>query len=162
MCIYIYIYIYIHIYIYIYIYGCGTIFWASAMASASSADFETPFWILVESSSYLSSLSTREVLDFSSSWSHQSLCSSSFFCSSMRRKIIFSISLLTLSKGPVRWAATSVASCSRALECAALAVLRRSSTAFIFGSLDAACGFCRRVSLASVSLLLNVYMRYCL
>mmetsp|Transcript_72794 Transcript_72794/g.157379 ORF Transcript_72794/g.157379 Transcript_72794/m.157379 type:complete len:308 (+) Transcript_72794:314-1237(+) len=122
----------------------ATIFWASAMASTSSADFETPFSIFVASSSYLSTLSTREVLDFSSSWSHQCLCSSSFFCSSMRRKIIFSTMLLTSSKGPVRWAATWAASCSRAREWATLAAERMSSTAFIFGSLDAAAAFSSR------------------
>mmetsp|Transcript_68400 Transcript_68400/g.200791 ORF Transcript_68400/g.200791 Transcript_68400/m.200791 type:complete len:306 (-) Transcript_68400:667-1584(-) len=121
----------------------ATIVWASAMAWTSSADLATAALIFSLSSATLSALSSREVSDCLSSWSHQSLCSSSFFCSSMRWKIIFSISLFTLSKGPVRWAATWVASCSRALECATLAVLRRSSTAFIL-SLEGSALSCMR------------------
>mmetsp|Transcript_72796 Transcript_72796/g.157388 ORF Transcript_72796/g.157388 Transcript_72796/m.157388 type:complete len:306 (+) Transcript_72796:314-1231(+) len=121
----------------------ATIVWASAMAWTSSADLATAALIFSLSSATLSALSSREVSDCLSSWSHQSLCSSSFFCSSMRRKIIFSISLFTLSKGPERWAAMVLANCSRTLECATLAVWWRSSMAFILGSEDWACS-CRR------------------
>ena len=62
--------IYVHIYIYIYIY--------THMAWTSSADLATAALIFSFSSATLSALSSREVSDCLSSWSHQSLRSIQF------------------------------------------------------------------------------------
>mmetsp|Transcript_97594 Transcript_97594/g.284911 ORF Transcript_97594/g.284911 Transcript_97594/m.284911 type:complete len:267 (+) Transcript_97594:665-1465(+) len=85
-------------------------------------------------SAILSFLSVFEISVLLSSRSHQFLCLSSSFCSSMRWKIIFWIMLLTASKGPDRCAEISCARRSSARELEARADARRSCTACSFGS----------------------------
>mmetsp|Transcript_6922 Transcript_6922/g.17718 ORF Transcript_6922/g.17718 Transcript_6922/m.17718 type:complete len:256 (-) Transcript_6922:794-1561(-) len=90
------------------------------------------------SSPIFCSLSVLEVLVFSSSMSHQFLCSSSSVCSAMRRKIIFWIMLLTSSNGPLTRAATCSAKRSKLLDFSDAASLRSRFTAFCLGSTDEA------------------------
>merc|ERR1719443_2878787 len=80
-----------------------------------------------------SALSSLDSVLFSVSMSHQSLCSSSSFCSPMSRKIIFSIIALILSKGP-SYVLISWASFWRDFECASRAASRKRFTAFTLGS----------------------------
>mmetsp|Transcript_40471 Transcript_40471/g.88487 ORF Transcript_40471/g.88487 Transcript_40471/m.88487 type:complete len:232 (+) Transcript_40471:876-1571(+) len=111
----------------------ATISLSPAISEVSVAIFASASAMRAESSATLSSLSTLEVLLFSSSKSHQFLWLSSSFCSSMRRKIIFWIMLFTSSKGPVRWAETCCARRSRARECVLAASARSSCNAFVAG-----------------------------
>mmetsp|Transcript_31929 Transcript_31929/g.91602 ORF Transcript_31929/g.91602 Transcript_31929/m.91602 type:complete len:269 (-) Transcript_31929:94-900(-) len=90
--------------------------------------------IFVESSVIFISLFSFEASVLLSSRSHQFLWVSSFFCSSMRRKISFWTMLLTSSNGPERCAATSCARRSSARECVSRADARSSCTARALGS----------------------------
>mmetsp|Transcript_31930 Transcript_31930/g.91607 ORF Transcript_31930/g.91607 Transcript_31930/m.91607 type:complete len:267 (-) Transcript_31930:746-1546(-) len=90
--------------------------------------------IFVESSVIFISLFSFEASVLLSSRSHQFLWVSSFFCSSMRRKISFWTMFTTSSKGPARCAATLSARRSKARECVSCAVARSSCTARALGS----------------------------
>mmetsp|Transcript_52321 Transcript_52321/g.164332 ORF Transcript_52321/g.164332 Transcript_52321/m.164332 type:complete len:214 (+) Transcript_52321:906-1547(+) len=80
------------------------------------------------------SLSVFEMLDLSSSRSHQFLCSSSSLCSAISRNIIFWIMLFTSSKGPPTRAASSSAKRAKDLELTSRASSRKRFTARARGS----------------------------
>mmetsp|Transcript_45297 Transcript_45297/g.126009 ORF Transcript_45297/g.126009 Transcript_45297/m.126009 type:complete len:222 (+) Transcript_45297:806-1471(+) len=106
------------------------------MSCTSTVIVLASFAILTRNSSILSVLCSCEVLDFISSWSHQSLWLSSSFCSFISRKIIFSIMLMTWSKA----APCCMLNCSAkrwsALEWEMRAAFRRRFTALTLGSWD--------------------------
>mmetsp|Transcript_50295 Transcript_50295/g.139653 ORF Transcript_50295/g.139653 Transcript_50295/m.139653 type:complete len:391 (+) Transcript_50295:34-1206(+) len=107
---------------------------ASPMAICSCAMMPLFFSMATRSLSILLVLSPSEMLLLLISWSHQSLWLSSFFCSSMRRKIIFSIELITWSKASKRRELSSSARRESAFECDTRAALRRRFTARSLGS----------------------------
>mmetsp|Transcript_9447 Transcript_9447/g.19442 ORF Transcript_9447/g.19442 Transcript_9447/m.19442 type:complete len:278 (+) Transcript_9447:762-1595(+) len=111
------------------------IFCAASMSLARLMAVASCASILRPSSSILLCLSISDWSVFESSWSHQFLWSSSSFCSCWSRKIIFWMALMTWSKGPSFFAASSAASCSMAPEWATRASLRnRSRACWNFGT----------------------------
>mmetsp|Transcript_34736 Transcript_34736/g.99804 ORF Transcript_34736/g.99804 Transcript_34736/m.99804 type:complete len:538 (+) Transcript_34736:36-1649(+) len=96
--------------------------WSKAARACASS-------ILDVSSSIFSVLSLMELFVLLSSKSHHFLWSSSCFCSSAKRKIIFWIMFTTSSKGPSSCAATVAASFSKTLDFISLASVRSNSTA---------------------------------
>mmetsp|Transcript_17195 Transcript_17195/g.49744 ORF Transcript_17195/g.49744 Transcript_17195/m.49744 type:complete len:221 (-) Transcript_17195:940-1602(-) len=112
----------------------ATILSASAMSSVSSCNLALAPSSFVSSSSILSSFWTLEAFVLDNSLSHQCLCSSSLRCSSIKRKIIFSIMLFIVLNGSSLWIDNSCAKRASALDRVACAVVSNSSTAFARGS----------------------------
>mmetsp|Transcript_49587 Transcript_49587/g.128655 ORF Transcript_49587/g.128655 Transcript_49587/m.128655 type:complete len:267 (+) Transcript_49587:1139-1939(+) len=123
----------------------ATISSASLISSASSPTFALPSVIFASSVSIFSPLSVMEMFTSSSSLSHQTLCSSSSFCSAMRRNIIFCIISLTTLNGPSAAADTSsTRSANSWLRVLPAARRRRASASWRRG--DACGGSCRKDS----------------
>mmetsp|Transcript_41479 Transcript_41479/g.93572 ORF Transcript_41479/g.93572 Transcript_41479/m.93572 type:complete len:208 (+) Transcript_41479:735-1358(+) len=114
----------------------ATILSASSISPANSDMRASALLNLVSSSSILLALSVIETSVLLSSRSHQCLWLSSSFCSSIRRKIIFWIMLITWSKCPARATEISWARRSSDREWVADADARISCMAFTFGSVE--------------------------
>mmetsp|Transcript_9015 Transcript_9015/g.26533 ORF Transcript_9015/g.26533 Transcript_9015/m.26533 type:complete len:214 (-) Transcript_9015:943-1584(-) len=112
----------------------ATICCAASMSMVSFCTVAVPLRSLAFSSAILSSLSDLDVLDVLSSLSHHSLCSSSSFCSSISRKIIFWIMLMTSPNGSSGLASSWATSRSSALECTTRAAARSRLAALVRGS----------------------------
>mmetsp|Transcript_35183 Transcript_35183/g.79685 ORF Transcript_35183/g.79685 Transcript_35183/m.79685 type:complete len:271 (+) Transcript_35183:561-1373(+) len=123
----------------------ATISLAATISSPSCCVYASDSSILAWSSAILSCLSARDWSVLLISRSHQFLCSSSSFCSAMRRNIIFCIISLTTLNGPSAAADTSsTRSANSWLRVLPAARRRRASASWRRG--DACGGSCRKDS----------------